>query len=91
MKYDAFHKMNNNPVSKDKIADELSGMRKLFYKSIATSKAFKKGTVLKANMLTVKKPGSGIDPDHINKLIGKRLKRDVVPERLLTWEDIDGG
>lgn len=87
---DALNQMNNNPVNKDKIAGDLSGMRNLFYKSITPSKALKKGTVLKANMLKVKKPGFGINPDNIGKIIGKRLKRDVVPERLLTWEDIDG-
>jgi N-acetylneuraminate synthase len=41
-------------------------------------------------MLTVKKPGTGIPAAEIDSLVGRRLKRDADPQRLLSRDDIDG-
>jgi sialic acid synthase SpsE len=40
-------------------------------------------------MLTLKKPGTGIPPDAIDAVIGRRLRRDVSAEHILRWQDID--
>ena len=40
-------------------------------------------------MLKLKKPGTGINPDEIDEIIGKRLKKDVTPDHLLKLEDFD--
>ena len=86
---DAVKKMDENPVDKDKMSIRLSGMRKLFFKSFAPARTLKKGTVIKKNMLKLKKPGTGIKPDEIDEIIGKRLKKDVTPDHLLKLEDFD--
>lgn len=85
---DAFKLLQDNPVEKDLIASELVEMRGMFSKSICVRKRLKKGTVLEESLLTVKKPGNGIDPSEIQKLIGCTLSKDVAPDRLLRWEDI---
>lgn len=81
--------MNENPVDKNKMAKDISGMRKLFFRSLAPSRYLKKGTILKENMLLYKKPGTGILPSQKDQIIGKRLKCDVSPKYLLKWEHID--
>lgn len=85
---DSFALMDAHPVDKDAMADGLSAMRNTFGKSIAPSRALPAGTALTADMLTLKKPATGIPADQLAKLVGMKLRRDVVPDRLLNWEDL---
>ena len=84
----AFAEMDANPVDKDAAADELETMRGLFTKSLAPSRDLAKGTVLTAEMLTAKKPGTGISATKLDEIVGRTLSRDVVPDRLLRPEDL---
>ena len=84
----AFAEMDANPVDKDAVADELETMRGLFTKSLAPGRALAKGTVLTADMLTAKKPGTGISATRLAEIVGRTLARDVVPDRLLRPEDL---
>jgi N-acetylneuraminate synthase len=86
---DAVHKMDANPVDKIEMAEELSETRALFSKSIAPAKEIPEGTVLTEELLTAKKPATGIPYDERDKVIGATVQTDVSPERLLTWDDID--
>ena len=47
------------------------------------------GTVLTAEMLAVKKPGTGIPENQLPDVIGRKLVRSVDPERLLAWSDME--
>lgn len=85
---DSFVLMDAHPVDKEAMADQLSAMRDTFGKSIATNRALAAGTVLMAEMLTLKKPATGIPAEQLARLVGMRLCRDVAPDRLLTWEDL---
>lgn len=87
---DAFHEMKSSPVNKDAIARDLSEVRSLFGRSVSLVSDMPCGTVLSVDMLTLKKPGNGISEEYMVSLIGRRLKRDVASEYLLTWDDIDG-
>ena len=86
---DTFHTMNNHPVDKDAFARSVADTKVLFSKSMAPARMLNKGTVLESNMLMLKKPGSGILPHEIKKIIGLRLRRNVSPERILQWDDIE--
>jgi len=81
--------LNKYPVNKDKLAKELDGMKKLFEKSLAVSKSLKKGAIIQKNMLRDLKPGTGIPVRDIEKIIGKRLSRDIEKNTILNWEDIN--
>jgi N-acetylneuraminate synthase len=85
----AFWTMKKNPVDKDILSRELSKTRELFGRSIAPSRPLEVGTVLKADMMTPKKPGTGIPAERINELVGRRLIKPVVPDRLLSWDDLE--
>ena len=85
----AFYVMNTHNVDKDEQAKRLGEMRNIFKKSISITQDYTKGTVIKGEMLVFKKPGNGIPISDIDKLIGKKLLRDVSEKRLLRWEDIE--
>lgn len=85
----AFAEMRENPVDKDALAAEMEDMRALFTKSVGLTRAAEVGTVLSADILTLKKPGTGISANRIDELIGRRLVRPVSPEWLLRWTDLE--
>ena len=87
---DAFWTMETHPVDKNAIAASLAGTKQIFTRSLAPRKALEAGTVLQEDMLTVKKPGTGIAATELKNVIGRRLKRNVTADRILRWEDIDG-
>ena len=85
---DAFATMETHPVDKDAMALTLADMRGLFQKSVAVIRPLPAGTLLTRDMLTAKKPAKGIPASKIDSLVGKRLRRPAVPDRVLHWEDI---
>lgn len=87
---DAFHQMIFNPVDKGKMAESCRETRTIFGKSLALLQDTPAGTMLTEEMLTAKKPGTGIPIDQKQTLVGKRLIADVRSTRLLRWEDLDG-
>ena len=64
-------------------------MREMFSKSIAPTRPLSQGDVLTREMLTSKKPGGGIRPDEIEKLLGRTVRHDIPADRLLRWEDLE--
>lgn len=86
---DALVAMDAHPVQKDAVAGELKQMRELFQKSLAVKRAVSAGEMLTRDVLTTKKPGTGISAREIEKVLGRRLVRGVSPDRVLTWDDID--
>jgi N,N'-diacetyllegionaminate synthase len=85
---DAFFQMISSPVDKDTMAESMEEMRGIFGKSLAPVRDLPAGTVLDINLLTLKKPGTGIPPEQKDKVIGKILNKDISLKRLLRWEDI---
>jgi len=57
-------------------------------KSIVAKKDILKGQKVTGNMLTVKRPGSGIEPKYLNKIIGKYAKEDIKKESLVKWNQV---
>ena len=86
---EAFAVMDANPVDKDRAAESLSEMRELFTKSLAPSRPLSAGTSLTPDMLVSKKPGTGIPAEELERIVGRKLKRDVTPNRLLRSEDFE--
>lgn len=76
-------------VDKDKIAQELSGLKNIFGKSIVANSDLKKGEVLKAEMLGIKKPGGGLPPKDLDLLLGRKLKVDITRDEPICFENLD--
>jgi len=81
--------MQNNPVDKESVAEELQPMRELFTKSVVATSDLAKGTVLAVQHLTVKKPGMGFPPEKLPELIGCCLRKDIKEDHIIMDEDID--
>jgi sialic acid synthase SpsE len=55
-------------------------------RSLIAARDLPKGTVLEPAMITVKRPGFGIKPKHLDLVLGRALKVDVEADEVLTWE-----
>jgi N-acetylneuraminate synthase len=86
---DALTKMDAYPVDKDAMAERLGPMRGIFGRSLAPVRPLAAGTVLAPDLVVPKKPGGGIAPDAVGEITGRRLARDVTPERILRWDDLE--
>jgi N,N'-diacetyllegionaminate synthase len=86
---DAISILRKNPVNKDAMAKKLRPMRELFTKSLAPVVDLPAGTVLEAKLLTSKKPGTGIPPSDLARVVGRRLRHSISADRLVRWEDLD--
>ncbi len=78
-----------NPVDKDLLAEEKEPLCKMFTKSLALKEDLTAGTVLEEKHLSLKKPGTGIPPSDLKKMIGRKLKKDLKANELLKYEDIE--
>jgi N-acetylneuraminate synthase len=83
-------RMRANPIDKDASARETVPLRRLFTRSVVARRALARGTVLAPDDLALKKPGTGLPPDRLPDLVGKRLARAVAEDQLLVAEDIEG-
>jgi len=70
------------PTEKEK---EVIGVAR---KSIIAAENIKKGTIINEDMLTIKRPGTGILPKYINQIVGKAAKEDIKKDSLIKWEQI---
>lgn len=83
-------RMRANPVDKDASAAETAPLRDIFTRSIVAKDALPAGTVLTRAHLAVKKPGTGLPPDRMDDVVGRRLARAVAADQLLSPEDLEG-
>jgi N,N'-diacetyllegionaminate synthase len=58
-------------------------------KSVVTARAIPAGTIISRGDLTVKRPGYGVAPGDLDKIIGRRAAEDLVPDEVITWKMID--
>jgi len=63
------------------------GGRNTFQKSIVSAAAIPKGTPVTAEMLTTKRPGTGMAPKLLNSLVGQAATRDIPANELVKPED----
>jgi N-acetylneuraminate synthase len=81
-------RMIDRPVDKDAMAEDLRPLRALFTKSVVARANLAAGTVLAADHLAAKKPGTGIPAARLPELIGRRLRRDVNADEPLRESDL---
>lgn len=55
-------------------------------RSLVSSTKIKKGTIIEEKMLTFKRPGTGIHPEDMEKLVGKRAMEDILEDTILKWD-----
>ncbi|RZB29751.1 MAG: hypothetical protein SRB1_02031 [Desulfobacteraceae bacterium Eth-SRB1] len=72
---------------KDLTQEELDKRLK-FRRSLVTARDMKKEEVLKREDLVFKRPGTGIQPDQLNKALGKILNRDIEKDKTIFLGDL---
>jgi N-acetylneuraminate synthase len=77
-----------HPVDKDAAARDTAPLRDLFTKSVVARSDLPAGTLLKAEHLTAKKPGTGIPADRLADLLGRRLRRALRADEALRPDDV---
>jgi N-acetylneuraminate synthase/N,N'-diacetyllegionaminate synthase len=56
---------------------------KIVRKSIVAKQDIKKGSIIKKNMLIIKRPGTGLKPMDLDKIIGKKIKKHIAKDEIL--------
>ena len=46
------------------------------------------GTALSPDMISLKRPGTGISPTELEHVVGKKTKTDILAEQVITWKMI---
>jgi N-acetylneuraminate synthase len=82
-------RMRAAPVDKDALATELQPLREIFTRSVVARTSLPAGTVLRADDLAAKKPGTGIPARRLPDLVGRRLRRGVAADHLLAEDDLE--
>jgi N-acetylneuraminate synthase len=85
----AIERMCANPVDKDTAAEELSALRAIFTQSVVARRALAAGTVLAADDLITKKPGTGIPARRLPDLVGRRVRRALEADDLVRESDLE--
>jgi N-acetylneuraminate synthase len=80
--------MTAHPLDKEAMAAEMASQRDLFTKSVVARLDLPAGTVLRAEHLAAKKPGTGIPAARLPELVGHRLCRSVKANQLLEESDL---
>ena len=71
-----------------KFSDNELEIKKVARKSIVLNQDVKKGTIIKSEMLSIKRPGTGIPPKFINEVIGKETIDDLKSGTVVLWENL---
>ena len=64
-------------------------VRDLVRRSIVMAKDKKAGDVIELSDLTLLRPGNGIPPTDMEKVIGKKLLVDCKPNKIIQWSDLE--
>lgn len=63
-------------------------IKKIARKSIIAKVDIPKGLTISKEMLAIKRPGTGIEPKFLSRIIGKRLKKGIQKDKILTWNSL---
>ncbi|MBI2639307.1 MAG: N-acetylneuraminate synthase family protein [Candidatus Sungbacteria bacterium] len=72
-----------------KITETELKQRAKLAKSIAARVSIPKGTLISADMLTIKGPGTHLKPKYLNDLVGKTAKADILEDTLVPIEALE--
>ena len=74
----------------DKVPLDCEGeSRKQARRSIIAKEEISEGTVVTEDMLTYKRPGTGISPVEIDKVIGKKAKTLIPEDELIKYDYLE--
>ncbi|MFW6438284.1 MAG: N-acetylneuraminate synthase family protein [Armatimonadota bacterium] len=64
--------------------------RKYARRSIIAAVDIPEGTVIERDHVIMKRPGTGVSPTELEKMLGRKTVRAIQEDQLVTWDDIEG-
>lgn len=58
-------------------------------RSLVSAVSIQAGTVVSRELFTYKRPGSGISPEYLESLLGRRILYDIPKDTILKWEMLE--
>jgi sialic acid synthase SpsE len=86
---DAIRKLEASLGSEKKVHPEEEVVRSWAHHSVVSLSDIEAGTVMRAQILGVKRPGSGIPTRYLPQLYGRVAKRNIPANTLLKWDDLE--
>ena len=81
--------MRAHPIDKDEAVQPMQPLRETFTQSIVARRELVAGSELTEEDLTTKKPGTGLPPNRMGDLVGRRLRRSLVPDEEVHEDDLE--
>jgi len=72
-----------------RVWDLESPVRCWAHRSVVSLVDIPAGTVLTAEHVWTKRPGTGIPAKHLEEILGRKAKRDILGSSLLEWDDVE--
>jgi len=63
-------------------------VRQMARKSLVARTDIPKGTIIRRDMVALKRPGTGISPGFLDLVVGRQAKTDIKADALIAWENI---
>ena len=76
-------------TGKKKPANSEIEIQKVARKSIVAKVNIAKGSIITKEMLTVKRPGTGLVPKYYYKIVGKKAKKNIKENELINWDMVE--
>jgi N-acetylneuraminate synthase/N,N'-diacetyllegionaminate synthase len=64
-------------------------IREVARKSLIAKRDIQQGSTITEEMIEIKRPGNGIAPKHLRKIIGKKAKVAIEREQVLDWDMLE--
>jgi N-acetylneuraminate synthase len=58
-------------------------------RSLVLTRNVEAGTELTSDHLTYKRPGTGVGPEWWDRILGRRVRKDLERDHILQWEDLE--
>lgn len=81
-------RMRAAPADKTRVADDVSALRQVFFKSVVAARDLAAGTALSEADLAFKKPGTGLPASAALSLVGRVLTRAISRDEQLAVKDL---
>jgi N-acetylneuraminate synthase len=78
-----------NPIDKDVASAAMQDLKRMFGKSLVAARPLGVGTRLSEADLVLKKPGTGIPAARLKETLGRKLKKPVAADVLLSEDDLE--
>jgi sialic acid synthase SpsE len=59
-----------------------------FRRSLVSVKKLEKGNIIRREDIVYKRPGTGIAPDELEYVVGRKVNKDISEDELINWEDL---